>query len=300
VTNAGYGFDCTVPVSAGTTVLLVGGDGSGVASGGAETITVKESGDQSCLGPSSPSSTSGPPAGSSQMGSSTVYSTSSSSGGTGGSGSTTGSPSKSDKVAIIGGAAAGGGLIIIAINVLLCTCFIRRRQRTRYDSTIDYLPDNIEPASLNQLPHSYQQETFQSSPRTTVFSQGQQSYDPHRLTDGSTTTPSPTRTGLDVTGAMSSAYGIQSYNPYQSMQMDSRMTSLQQSGSPELGGPYWGSTSSSSSPRQNSSPVLGQMPYPVHHVIHQDDAGTVNERSYFPEPLEFPPAYSNIWNTLPQ
>jgi hypothetical protein len=100
VTNAGYGFDCTVPVSAGTTVLLVGGDGSGVASGGSEMITVKESGDQSCLGPSSPSSTSGPPAGSSPTSSSTVYSTtsssgypaSSSSGGTGGSGSTTGSP----------------------------------------------------------------------------------------------------------------------------------------------------------------------------------------------------------------
>ena len=100
MTNAGYGFNCTVPVSAGTTVLLVGGDGSGVASGGSETITVKESGDKSCLGPSSPSSMSGPPAGSSPTSSSTIYSTtssggypaSSSSGGIGGSDSTTGSP----------------------------------------------------------------------------------------------------------------------------------------------------------------------------------------------------------------
>ena len=92
MTNAGYGFDCTVPVSAGTTVLLVGGDGSGVASGGMETITVKESGDQSCLGPSSPSSTSGPPAGSSPTSSSGGYPASSSSGSTGGSGSPTGNP----------------------------------------------------------------------------------------------------------------------------------------------------------------------------------------------------------------
>ena len=178
-------------------------------------------------------------------------------------------------------------------------CFIRRRHRARYDSPVDYLRDTIEPAGLNQLPHSYQQESFQSSPRTAMFSQGQLSYDPHRSADASTTTPSPARTGLDVTGAMSSAYGIQNYNPYQSMQMD-RSTSLQQSGLPELGGQYWGSTSSGSSLTQNSSPVLGQMYPPVQHVIHHDDAGTLNERNSFPEPLEFPPAYSNIRNALPQ
>ena len=45
-----------MPVLAGTTILLLGGDGSGVASGGTETITVKESRDQS-----------GPPAGSSPI-----------------------------------------------------------------------------------------------------------------------------------------------------------------------------------------------------------------------------------------
>ena len=132
-----------------------------------------------------------------------------------------------------------------------------------------------------------------------MFSQGQLSYDPHRSTDASTTTPSPARTGLDVTGTMSSTYGIQNYNPYQSMQMD-RLTSLQQLGSPKLGRQYWGSTSSGSSPTQNSLLVLGKMYPPVQHIIHHDDAGTVNERNSFPEPLKFPPAYSNIQNALPQ
>ena len=89
-----------MPVSAGTTILLVGGDGSSVVSGDTEMITVKESGDQSCLGLSSPSSMSGPPAGSSPTSFSTIYfttssggyPTSSSSDDTGSSGSPTGSP----------------------------------------------------------------------------------------------------------------------------------------------------------------------------------------------------------------
>ena len=182
-------------------------------------------------------------------------------------------------------------------------CFIHCQPRctiARYDSPIDCLWDTIEPAGLNQLPHSYQQESFQSYPWMTMFSQGQLSYNPHWSTDASTTTPSPTQTGLDVTGTMSSTYGIQSYNSYQSMQMN-RSTSLQQLGSPEPVGQYWRATSSGSSPTQNSSPVLGQM-YPlVQHVIHHNDTGTVNERhSFLTELHRFLPTYSNIWNALRQ
>jgi hypothetical protein len=80
VPTKGYGFDCTVPVQAGTTVLLVGGDSTGVGSGGSETIVVRQSGDQSCLNSLSPSSTPGPPAGASPTSSSSVYPTSSSGG----------------------------------------------------------------------------------------------------------------------------------------------------------------------------------------------------------------------------
>ena len=204
--------------------------------------------------------------------------------------------SKSNKAAIIGGA-AGGGLTIIAINVLLCLCFIRRRRHTRYDSPVDLLRDNVEPhsPSLNQIPHSYQQDVFRAPHIPTMFSHGQQSYDPHQSTEASTT-PSLSRTGLDVT-AMSPSYVIQNYDSYQSMQTD-RASFPRHSGSLEPGGLYRGSTSSGSSPTQNSSPILGQM-YPV-HLIHHIDAGTVSEGSAFPEPLEFPPAYSNIQHSLPQ
>jgi len=295
VSGAGYGFNCTVPVQAGTTVLVVGGDSRGIGSGGWEQIVINPSDSYSCLDSSSPSSTPGSPAGVSYSTSSTVVITATAA--TAGSGSSTnGSSSKSNKDVIIGGAAAGG-LIIIAINVLVCLCFIRRRRRTIYDSPVDLLQGNVEPLSpgLNQIPHFYQQEAFRAPDTTTVFSHGRQSYDPHQLTEASTT-HSLSRTGLDIT-AMSPSYGIQSYNSHKSMETY-RTTFLQHSGTPEPGGLGRGSTSSRSSPTQNSSLVPGQL-HPV-NVIYHDDAGTVNERSAIPETIEFPPAYSNIRNTLPQ
>ena len=75
--NYGYGFNCTVPVQAGTTVLLVGGDMRGIGSGGSEQMVVQQSGNRACLDSSSPSSTPGPPAGASPTSSSNVYPTSS-------------------------------------------------------------------------------------------------------------------------------------------------------------------------------------------------------------------------------
>jgi hypothetical protein len=177
-------------------------------------------------------------------------------------------------------------------------CFIRRRRRTRYDDSVDLLQGNAEPLSpgLNQIPHSYQQEAFRTPNTTTMFPHGRQSYDPRQSTEASTT-PSLSRTGLDVT-AMSPSYGIHSYNSYQSMQAD-RTILLQHSGTSEPSGLYRGSISSGSIPTQNSSPVLGQL-YPPVHVIHHDDAGTVSERSAVPETIEFPPAYSDIRDTRPQ
>lgn len=57
---SGNGFNCTVPVRAGTTVLLVGGDGRGIGSGGWEQMVIKPSNNQACLDSSSPSSTPSP------------------------------------------------------------------------------------------------------------------------------------------------------------------------------------------------------------------------------------------------
>ena len=78
VSGYGYGFDCTVPVQAGTTVVLVGGDSRGIGTGGWAPMVIKQSGSQSCLDSSSPSSTPGSPAGSSPTSSGDVYATSSS------------------------------------------------------------------------------------------------------------------------------------------------------------------------------------------------------------------------------
>jgi hypothetical protein len=75
VPDAGYGFNCTVPVRAGTTVLLVGGDARGIGTGGWEQMVVEPSDSQSCLNSLSPSSTPGIPVG-------VGYPTSSSGGGT--------------------------------------------------------------------------------------------------------------------------------------------------------------------------------------------------------------------------
>ena len=78
VSGVGYGFNCIVPVRAGTTILLVGGDGRSIGTGGWEQIDIQQSGNQSCLDSSSPSSTPGSPAGG--------YPTSTSSGSAGGGG----------------------------------------------------------------------------------------------------------------------------------------------------------------------------------------------------------------------
>ncbi|KIM74568.1 hypothetical protein PILCRDRAFT_14335 [Piloderma croceum F 1598] len=283
-TGSDAGFDFTVPVRAGVTVLLIGGDSRGIGSGGSEQIVVEQSGSQSCLDSSSPSSTPGSPAG--QI----VYPTSSSGGGSavnnnGGNGSSTnGTSSKSnkdvDKDAIIGGA-AGGGLIIIAINVLVCLYFIRRRRRTRYDNPVDR-QSNAELLSpgLNQISPFYEPEAFRAPDTATVSSYGRQSYDPRQSTEASTT-PSISRTGLNVTPS----HGMQSYNSNKSMQTD-MTTFLQHSGTPEPGGLGRGSTSSGSSPTPNSSLVPGHL-YPI------------NEKSAIPETTILPPAYSNIGNTLP-
>jgi hypothetical protein len=63
VNGANYGFSWIVPVRAGSTVLLVGGDSRGIGSAGWTQQNVNQEGNNTCLDSSSPSSTPGSPAG---------------------------------------------------------------------------------------------------------------------------------------------------------------------------------------------------------------------------------------------
>ena len=63
MSNEGYGFNWIVPVRAGTTVLLVGGDSRGIGSAGWTQQNVAQGANNTCLDASSPSSTPGSPAG---------------------------------------------------------------------------------------------------------------------------------------------------------------------------------------------------------------------------------------------
>jgi hypothetical protein len=61
--ETGIGFTWTVNIPSGTKVLLFGGDGRGMGTGGSAQRTILDSQDTSCLDSSSPSSTAGSPAG---------------------------------------------------------------------------------------------------------------------------------------------------------------------------------------------------------------------------------------------
>jgi hypothetical protein len=62
--TGGVGFNWTVPLTLGTTVILVGGDNTGVGTGGwVQEVVQRGSDDTTCLNSSSPSSTLGSPAG---------------------------------------------------------------------------------------------------------------------------------------------------------------------------------------------------------------------------------------------
>jgi len=66
VPEKGYGFDWTVPVRVGTTVMILGGDDRGIGTAGSTTLTVQAgiaAVNNTCLNDSSPSSTAGTPAG---------------------------------------------------------------------------------------------------------------------------------------------------------------------------------------------------------------------------------------------
>jgi len=65
VANEGTGFDWTPSVRAGTTLIIVAGDGRGLGTGGSGLYNVAAGlyPNNSCLTDSSPSSTAGPPAG---------------------------------------------------------------------------------------------------------------------------------------------------------------------------------------------------------------------------------------------
>jgi len=89
-----YGWD--VNVRAGTSVMVIGGDSRGVASGGYEGPFVVNGTDSSCIDASGPSSTASPPAGGITSGAN-PSSTSRTSSGSGSGGSSTSTPSSSSR-----------------------------------------------------------------------------------------------------------------------------------------------------------------------------------------------------------
>ncbi|KAF7983427.1 hypothetical protein HWV62_21675 [Athelia sp. TMB] len=180
VTAEGTGFNWSVPVRAGTTVILTGGDNRGIGVSGSITQNVQEgiSGtDNSCLNATSPSSTPGTPAGGmyptgsngagasktgSQTGSASATNTSAAAGG--------GSKSKTNIGAIVGGVI--GGITALVVAGLLLLFFARRRRfhekkgRRNTAHTVDLLhgdgdgEEHDMAEARGELPQFYQPEPF--------------------------------------------------------------------------------------------------------------------------------------------
>ncbi|KAF9528073.1 hypothetical protein CPB83DRAFT_366694 [Crepidotus variabilis] len=161
VQGQGTGFNWKPSLRAGTTLLLVGGDGRGNGTAGSSLFSVGAgiAPDQSCLDANSPSSTPGQPAGGS-------YPTDKSGSGTGGGDG--GGSSKSNTGAIIGGVIGG---ILVFILALLAFWFWKRKQKKarRVKERPDLLnadDDDDEDerrrrgARPNELPQYYQPEPF--------------------------------------------------------------------------------------------------------------------------------------------
>ncbi|KAH9939547.1 hypothetical protein B0H21DRAFT_780561 [Amylocystis lapponica] len=152
VPEQGVGFGWTPSVRTGTTLLLIGGDARGPGSGGSTFYIMSQGNTDSCLTPSSPSSTPGSPAGGS-------YPTS-----TSGSNSSTGSGSAASHTnvgAIVGGVI--GGLVIAALLVTVLLLLRRRRDtaHTQKERPVDLLQDNEHDRDDDgTLPQYYEPDPF--------------------------------------------------------------------------------------------------------------------------------------------
>ncbi|KAI6043961.1 hypothetical protein EDC04DRAFT_2890376 [Pisolithus marmoratus] len=157
VSSEGTGFNWTASVRAGTTLILVAGDGRGLGTGGSGLYNVAAGlyPDSSCLTDSSPSSTAGPPAGGS-------YPTDVSGDQTSGGGS-----HSSNVGAIVGGVI--GGLAFAAILVVAGLYFIRRKSSSNRHRPVDLLhgdTDDTDQPLPPDLPEYRPEPSLQQNPRS--------------------------------------------------------------------------------------------------------------------------------------
>jgi hypothetical protein len=182
VTEEGLGFNWTVPVRVGTTVMVVGGDNRGIGTAGSVTQSVQAGTagvNNTCLNDSSPSSTAGNPAGGSYP---TNSQSSSNSGGSSGKSSTGG---------IIGGAIGGAIILLSALLVAFYFLLRRRRVQDKKSRPVDLLQGDAEdppPNSRSELPQFYQPEPFLVADSTVRSSSYDGGYDDRRQSTVTSTT----------------------------------------------------------------------------------------------------------------
>lgn len=262
VANEGTGFNWTASVRAGTTLILVAGDGRGRGTGGSGLYNVAAGlyPDSSCLSNTSPSSTAGPPAGGS-------YPTDASGDQTPGGG---GSHS-SNVGAIVGGVV--GGLAFAAILIVAGFYIIKRRSSSsNKERPVDLLhgdPDDTNQALAPDLPE-YRPEPFLATEPTEAST--------YRSDEAGRFSAAGSRYGglSDRPGSTISLSGMQSARSG-TPDRDTRIVS----------GP---SGSMATSSRKAAQP---RQLRPV-NIIQHEDAGLPEVES---ETIELPPAYTNIRKT---
>ncbi|KAF9239894.1 hypothetical protein BU15DRAFT_46185 [Melanogaster broomeanus] len=276
VANEGTGFNWTPSVRAGSTLIIVAGDGRGLGTGGSAPYSVQAGSypNSSCLTDNSPSSTAGPPAGG-------VYPTNTSGDETSGGTPFLPTPSNPASGGIIGGLAA---LVILALGGFY---IIRRRTapRSQKERPVDLLqgdPDDNEPPPNAELLQYYRPEPFLATAPTEVSSAYAQEDGGRRSVAGS---------NLRYDSTMDSRYGT-------SDRRQSGVTTFSdpRSATPELDGATAPSGSTAGMTNSRKSPMPRQL-RPI-NIIQHEDAGLSNaDDGEQPETIELPPAYTNIRRT---
>ncbi|EMD35430.1 hypothetical protein CERSUDRAFT_116197 [Gelatoporia subvermispora B] len=256
VVGEGLGFNWTVPVRTGTTVLLLGGDDRGIGTAGSGFYIVAQ-GSNSCLNTTSPSSTPGSPAGGS-------YPTTTNGAGTGGSSS----GSHTNVGAIVGGVIGG---VVGALTLGLILFFIQRRrvqQHAEKERPVDLLQDHDRESDDAHPPQYYEPEPFLVPDPTAASSAG--STAPY----GSSTPYGGLRPSVDRRASHISGTTAEG----------SSAAAFLRAGTPDM------SASGSSGTRKSPAPPTFR---PV-NIIQHDDAGPQEQGQEEPETIELPPAYTNI------
>ncbi|KAF8269216.1 hypothetical protein EI94DRAFT_1725804 [Lactarius quietus] len=146
--STGTGFSWTVDITGGTDILIIGGDGRGIGTGGAAPFTVAYSANNTCMSGTSPSSTAGSPAGGSYPTSTGNWSNNQS--------------GKHSNTGIIAGGVAGGLALMVAVALL--AFFYPRRPgyaAISKERPVNVLIDDEDDNGPHQdLPHYYAPQPY--------------------------------------------------------------------------------------------------------------------------------------------